>query len=90
MEDFNIPLWIFFLLDIKNKDNYNESKENKCIGGDNVTYNNLPESQFENLKDEQILDYIKKGNNISNDFIEVRINNTFAFANKSDLNERRK
>ena len=69
MEDFNIPLWIFFLLDIKNKDNYNESKENKCIGGDNVTYNNLPESQFQDLKDEQILTYIKEGNNIALDYL---------------------
>lgn len=34
-----------------------------------MTYKNLPESQFEELKDEQILTYIKEGNNIALDYL---------------------
>jgi len=34
-----------------------------------MTYNTLPESQFGNLKDEEILIYIKEGNNIALDYL---------------------
>jgi len=41
----------------------------KYIGGDNMVYKNLPESQFETLNDEQILNYIKSGNNIALEYL---------------------
>ena len=34
-----------------------------------MTYKNLPESQFEQLKDEQILNHIKEGNNLALDYL---------------------
>ena len=92
------PLILFVISTLKIiKESFSLQNENDIIEKSKIVYRNISneseikeESSVKKTVKEEItisLKEIVKEEYISNDFIDVRINNTFALANKNDLNE---
>jgi len=89
------PLILFVVCTLKIiKENFvveNIKEETKIVYRNVVNETEIkPNNDMKKTIKEEVtvaLKEIKKENNVSNDFIDIRINNTFALANKNDLND---